>query len=173
MADKDVNFMIWMGDNVYLRQQEWNTWSGLTHRYTHDRSIPELQKFLASTHHYAILDDHDFGPNDSDIGFWNKNMTLKAFELFWANPSYGVGDIKGAITYFQWGDADFFMLDNRSYRSPNRLKAENKTQLGKQQIEWLFNNLAYSRSTFKFVVLGRQLLSNSEVYGNLRKMNIA
>jgi len=164
MADKDTDFMIWMGDNVYLRQQEWNTWSGLTHRYTHDRSIPELQKFLASTHHYAILDDHDFGPNDSDIGFWNKNMTLKAFELFWANPSYGVGDIKGAITYFQWGDADFFLLDNRSYRSPNRLKAENKTQLGEQQLQWLFGNLVSSYATFKFVVLGGQLLSDSEVY---------
>ena len=123
-----------------------------------------MQAFLASTHNYAILDDHDFGPNDSDRGFWNKNETLKAFELFWANPSYGVGNIEGAITSFQWGDADFFLLDNRTHRSPNKRKTGERTQLGEDQIQWLFDNLATSYGTFKFVVLGGQFLSTSATY---------
>jgi len=164
MADKKANFMIWLGDNVYLREPDWNSRTGIFHRYTHDRSIPELQRFLASTHHYAILDDHDYGPNDSDRSFWNKNQTLDAFELFWANPSYGVGELKGAISFFNYGDADFFLLDNRTYRTPNKLKAENKTQLGEEQLQWLFDNLIASGATFKFVILGGQLLSTSEVY---------
>ncbi|NOX87256.1 MAG: alkaline phosphatase family protein [Chlorobi bacterium] len=164
MAKKHPDFMIWLGDNVYLREPDWNSWSGIIHRYTHDRAIPELQEFLTSTHHYAIWDDHDYGPNDSDRGFWNKNMTMKAFELFWANPSYGVGDIRGAITSFQWGDADFFLLDNRTYRSPDRRKEKNKTELGEQQLQWLFDNLASSYATFKFVVMGGQFLSTSEKY---------
>ena len=164
MADKKPDFMIWLGDNVYLREPDWNSWTGIVHRYTHDRSIPQLQRFLASTHHYAILDDHDFGTNDSDRSFWNKNKTLEAFELFWANPSYGVGNIEGAITYFNYGDADFFLLDNRTYRSPNHLEAENKTELGEKQLRWLFDNLISSTATFKFVVMGGQFLSTSEVY---------
>lgn len=164
MADKKANFMIWLGDNVYLREPDWNSRTGIFHRYTHDRAIPELQRFLASTHHYAILDDHDYGPNDSDRSFWNKNQTLDAFELFWANPSYGVGELKGAISFFNYGDADFFLLDNRTYRTPNNLKADNKTQLGEKQLQWLFDNLIASNATFKFVVLGGQLLSTSEVY---------
>jgi alkaline phosphatase D len=164
MADRDAEFMIWMGDNVYLRQQEWNTRTGFVHRYTHDRSIPELQRFLASTHHYAIWDDHDYGPNDSDRGFWNKNLALDIFEMFWANPSYGVGAIDGAITSFQWGDADFFLLDNRSFRAPNWLDGEDKTQLGEAQLQWLFDNMVKSYATFKFVVMGGQFLSNSGVY---------
>ncbi|MBT4765057.1 alkaline phosphatase family protein [bacterium] len=123
-----------------------------------------MQAFLASTHNYAILDDHDFGPNDSDRGFWNKNESLKAFELFWANPSYGVGDISGAITFFQWGDADFFLLDNRTYRSPDKRKTGEKTQLGEDQLQWLFDNLSSSHGTFKFVVMGGQFLSTSPTY---------
>ncbi len=164
MANRKADFMIWLGDNVYLREPDWNSWTGIIHRYTHDRALPQLQRFLASTQHYAILDDHDFGPNDSDRGFWNKNETLEAFKLFWANPSYGVGDIEGAITYFNYGDADFFLLDNRTYRSPNHLEADNKTELGEEQLQWLFDNLVSSTATFKFVVMGGQFLSTARVY---------
>ena len=164
MLELNPDFMLWLGDNVYLREPDWNSKTGIYHRYTHSRSTPEMQAFLASTHNYAILDDHDFGPNDSDRGFWNKNETLKAFELFWANPSYGVGDINGAITSFQWGDADFFLLDNRTYRSPDKRKTGEKTQLGEDQLQWLFDNLSSSQGTFKFVVMGGQFLSTSPTY---------
>lgn len=164
MLELNPDFMLWLGDNVYLREPDWNSKTGIYHRYTHSRSTPEMQAFLASTHNYAILDDHDFGPNDSDRGFWNKNETLKAFELFWANPSYGVGDINGAITSFQWGDTDFFLLDNRTYRSPDKRKTGEKTQLGEDQLQWLFDNLSSSQGTFKFVVMGGQFLSTSPTY---------
>ncbi|MBT3453481.1 MAG: alkaline phosphatase family protein, partial [Lentimicrobiaceae bacterium] len=73
MLELNPDFMLWLGDNVYLREPDWNSKTGIYHRYTHSRSTPEMQAFLASTHNYAILDDHDFGPNDSDRGFWNKN----------------------------------------------------------------------------------------------------
>jgi len=164
MLGHHPDFMLWLGDNIYLREPDWNSKTGIFHRYTHTRSLPEMQAFLASTHNYAILDDHDFGPNDSDRGFWNKNQTLDAFELFWANPSYGVGEQKAAVTSFQWADADFFLLDNRTYRSPNNRKTGERTQLGEEQIQWLFDNLASSYGTFKFVVLGGQFLSTSATY---------
>ena len=164
MADMNVDFMIWMGDNVYLREVDWNSHTGVIQRYTHDRSLPELQRFLASTHHYAIWDDHDFGPNDSDRAYWMKDKTLEAFKLFWANPSYGTDDLKGAISFFNYADADFFLLDNRTYRAPNQLKADHKSQLGEKQLQWLLDNLVSSVAKFKFVVLGGQFLSTSEEY---------
>jgi alkaline phosphatase D len=164
MKEVQPDFMLWLGDNIYLREPDWNSRTGIMHRYTHTRSLPEIQEFLASTHHYAILDDHDFGPNDSDRGFWNQNETLRAFGLFWANPSYGVGELKGAITAFQWSDCDFFLLDNRTYRTPNNRITGEKTQLGEAQLQWLFDNLAASYATFKFVVLGGQFLNDSGVY---------
>lgn len=164
MTDENSDFMIWLGDNIYLREPDWNSWTGIIHRYTQARTTPEMRNFLSSTHHYAILDDHDFGPNDSDRSFWNKNQTQEAFELFWANPSYGVGDIKGAITAFEYADCEFFLLDNRTYRSPNRRKTGEKTQLGEEQLQWLFDNLSSTYAKFKFVVMGGQLLSTSGVF---------
>ena len=164
IADMHPNFFLWLGDNVYLREPDWNTQAGIFHRYSHDRAIPELRKILATTHHYAIWDDHDYGTNDSDKSFWNKNETLKAFKLFWANPSYGVGDIKGTTTFFNWNDCDFFLLDNRSFRDPDRRIEEGKSELGEEQLQWLFDNLVNSYGTFKFVVMGGQFLSNSGMY---------
>lgn len=164
MATHKTDFMLWLGDNVYLREPDWNTQTGIFARYTHSRSIKEMQPFLASTHHYAIWDDHDYGPNDSDKGFFNKEQTLKAFEAFWGNPTYGVSDLKGAITSFQWGDADFFLLDNRWYRDPDFIQKAEKTLLGKQQLQWLFDNLVSSTATFKIVALGGQFLSTAKRY---------
>jgi alkaline phosphatase D len=129
-----------------------------------------MQRLLASTAHYAILDDHDFGPNDSDGSFWNKNTTIEVFDMFWANPSVGVGNIKGAITTFSWYDADFFLLDNRYYRDANDLKTKYpKSELGKAQLEWLKNALAASKARFKFIVMGGQFLNTArhfETYSN-------
>lgn len=164
MAKHKADLMVWLGDNLYLREPDWNSWTGIVGRYSHDRAISELQPFLASTHHYAIWDDHDYGPNDCDKSFYNKNQTLKAFELFWGNPTFGVGNIEGAISSFQWGDADFFLLDNRWYRDADNLLKENKTILGEEQIQWLFDNLATSTNTFKIVAMGGQFLSTAPVY---------
>ena len=164
MAKNNVDFMLWLGDNIYLREPDWNSRTGIFHRYTQARQTPEMRRFMSGLHNYAILDDHDFGPNDSYGSFWNKNETLRAFELFWANPSYGVGDIKGAITSFEYADCEFYLLDNRTHRDPDRRKGKNKTQLGEEQLQWLFDNLSSSYAQFKFVVLGGQLLSTSKEY---------
>ncbi len=164
IADKKPDFMLWLGDNIYLREPDWNTKTGILHRYTNTRSTKEMQRLLATMSNYAIWDDHDFGPNDSDKSFWNKNETLEGFKLFWANPSYGIADIKGAITYFNREDCDFFLLDNRYYRDPDKLISDNKTQLGKKQKEWLKNALTYSNAKFKFVVIGGQFLTTGGAY---------
>ena len=163
---KQPDFMLWGGDNLYLRQDEWNSKTGFNHRYTNDRSLPEIQPLLASTSNYAILDDHDFGADNSDGSFWNKEMSLEFFENFWGNPSCGIGDIKGAISFFSWNDADFFLLDNRYHRNSDKLKAANKTILGKQQLEWLKNALTSSTANFKFVVIGGQVLNTSKSHEN-------
>lgn len=164
IARKSPDFMLWLGDNVYLREPDWNSWTGIVGRYTHDRAIPELQPLLGSTHHYAIWDDHDYGPNNSDRSFWNKTQTKKAFELFWANPSTGVDGAEGITTFFKWADIDFFLLDNRYNRSPNERKSGSKTILGKNQLEWLKDALAASNVTFKFVAMGGQFLNDAAQY---------
>ncbi|MCX7606895.1 MAG: alkaline phosphatase family protein, partial [Bacteroidia bacterium] len=161
------DFMLWLGDNVYLREADWNSRSGILYRYSHTKSLPALQPLWAACPHYAIWDDHDFGPNDADRGFWGRHLTREAFTLFWANPSYGVPTApEGITTFFEWSDADFFLLDNRTYRAPNKRNTGERTMLGPQQLEWLIDALKSSKATFKFVACGSQILNPSPGYEN-------
>lgn len=166
ILSKTPDMMFWLGDNIYLREQDWNTQTGINYRYTHTRSVSEMQPLLAVVQNYAIWDDHDFGPNDSDRSFIHKDKTLEAFKNFWGNPSFGLSNQKGITTMFTYGDIDFFLLDNRYYRSPQKRKTGNSTVLGKNQLEWLIDALAFSEATFKVVALGNLLLSTSAHYKN-------
>lgn len=165
------DLMLWLGDNVYYREVDWSTRSGMMHRYTHTRALPELQPLLASTNHYAIWDDHDFGPNDSDGSWIHKETAWEVFKAFWGNPTYGLDGKKGCTTQFQYGDIDFFLLDNRYFRTPNNCEScPERTQLGKEQLHWLMGALASSRAPFKIVAVGGQVLTTvkaHETYSNL------
>lgn len=159
IAQQEPDLMLWLGDNVYLRPTDWDSRSGMIARYTHDRSLPQLQRLLATTHHYAIWDDHDYGPNDSDGSFLHKHTARQVFQLFWCNPTYGFNGTEGITTGFRWGDVEFFLLDNRFWRTPNRLRSQRRTLLGTEQLQWLRNALVSSTATFKIIVLGGQLLN--------------
>ncbi|MCB0706667.1 MAG: alkaline phosphatase family protein [Saprospiraceae bacterium] len=166
----DPDLMLWLGDNTYLREVDYYSRTGILHRNTHTRSLPEMQALLASTHNYAIWDDHDFGPNDSDRSYIHKDLTLEAFKLFWGNPSYGVNGQAGVTSFFHWGDADFFLLDNRYFRAPNYRKSTKRTMLGEDQLEWVIDALVSSGATWKFVAVGCQVLSDAEVYENYARL---
>lgn len=165
-ANPDV--MVWLGDNMYLREPDWYTKTGYQHRFTHTRSIPEMQPLLARTHHYATWDDHDYGPNNSDRTWVHKDLAKETFDLFWGNLTSGIAANEiatgsaGITSTFRYNDTDFFLLDNRSFRTPNDQKrTDNKTLLGKAQLEWLIESLIFSDSPWKMVCVGGQILSDS------------
>jgi alkaline phosphatase D len=164
MANHNADFMLWLGDNTYYREVDWNTRTGMLYRNTHTRKLPEMQALLSKMAHYAIWDDHDFGPNNSDRSFWNKETAREVFTYFWANPSYGLPNNGGITSMFTWNDVDVFLLDNRHFRSPNERKSGERTILGKNQLEWLKDALASSTAPFKIVAMGGQLLSDARKY---------
>lgn len=165
--ERKPDAMLWLGDNTYLREVDWNSRTGIMKRYTHTRSVKELQPLLASTHHYAIWDDHDYGPNDSDRSYIHKDKTLEAFRLFWGNPTFGLPDARGGITTaFQWADMDFFLMDNRYFRTPNHQQNGEKIYFGEIQLEWLIDALVASSAPFKFVATGGQILNTEPVFEN-------
>jgi alkaline phosphatase D len=165
---KNPDIMIWGGDNIYLREADWDSKTGIYHRNTHTRSIKEIQPLLAKTQNFAIWDDHDFGPNDSDGSFYNKYTAQQSFKDFWANKFYGIdsNQKEGIFSTFNWGDAQFFLLDNRFFRSPNNRKTGERKILGSVQFEWLINALSASNATFKIIVIGGQVLNTAQVYEN-------
>lgn len=166
ILQKKPDLMLWLGDNVYLREADYGSKLGIIKRYEHMRALPELQSLLGSVHHYALWDDHDYGPNDSDRGYGLKHESRNVFMQFWGNPSYGNGKQEGVYTTFQWGDVQFFLLDNRFFRSPNRRVTGDRTILGEEQKQWLIDNLASSNATFKVIAMGGQFLNPLERFEN-------
>ncbi|MDX1419495.1 MAG: alkaline phosphatase D family protein [Rubricoccaceae bacterium] len=167
IADLDPDLMLWLGDNVYLREVDWWSPAGIAYRYRHARAEPALQRLLATAHHYATWDDHDFGPNDSDRSYVLKGVTLEAFARYWPNPTHGIPGVPGVFTHFQFADAEFFLLDDRYHRTPNRAPAEPPhTILGEAQLQWLLDALSASRAPFKFVAMGGQVISPVAVFEN-------
>jgi alkaline phosphatase D len=160
IAGMNPDLMIWLGDNTYYREVDWHSVAGLRHRWTHTRSLPELQPLLGSTHHYATWDDHDYGPNDSDRGYRLKGAALETHKLFWGNQTYGTPEVPGVFGRFEWGDVEFFLLDDRYHRAPNDAPDnEEKTMWGRDQRQWLMDGLTSSIATFKVVANGSQVLN--------------
>jgi alkaline phosphatase D len=166
IANKKPDLMLWLGDNVYLREPDWGSRSGYLHRYTHFRSAPELQRLLQTTKHYATWDDHDFGPNDSNGSWVHAPIAKEAFALFWANPTFGVPGVEGITTAFSHVDVDFFLLDDRSFRTPSDLVTAPTLLLGEAQLDWLIQALKYSDAPFKLVAVGTQVLNSEAVFEN-------
>ncbi|UBM59645.1 alkaline phosphatase family protein [Marinilongibacter aquaticus] len=164
--ENDPDFMLWTGDNIYLREVDWNTRNGIYYRYTDFKRQPELQRLFARTHNYAIWDDHDFGPNDSDRSYWGKRWSLEAFKDNWGNPNYIFEDEAVTGTFF-WQDAQFFLMDDRWFRAPNYLKDSTKDYFGEKQLDWLIDALAQSQAPFKFVIAGGQVVNENGLFENM------
>jgi alkaline phosphatase D len=174
MAKEKAAFMLWLGDNWYTRESDYFSQWGLWYRAHRDRSMPVLQNFLKAMPHFAIWDDHDYGPNDGDKSFHLKETSRNVFMNYWANPSYGQNG-EGIYTRISFNDCDFFLMDDRYFRSndnmePNAYGQANniKRMWGEQQMDWLKNALLQSHAPFKFIVTGSQTLNRASPYDCLQ-----
>ena len=168
MAADAPDMMLWLGDNIYLREVDFQSYSGFLHRYSHTRQTPEMASLLKACPNYAIWDDHDFGPNDSDGSWVHADWSREAFKTFWSNPSYGLPESPRCVsTAFRFVDMEFFLLDNRTYRVNHQNKTNAPQVLGQAQIDWLIQALQKSRAPYKFVCIGGQVLNDAAVYENV------
>ena len=152
------DLMLWLGDNLYLQRPDFMDPASMAERYRRQRAFAPLQKLLTAAPQLAIWDDHDYGPNDGDASYVLKGETLRLFQRYWPNPSYGLPELPGAFGFAQYGDVLFFLLDDRTYRSPNRWPdGPDKTMFGARQLEWLKQALTYApRNSIKIVAGGSQ-----------------
>lgn len=156
MVAKKTDFMLWLGDYLYYFNKHFKSFEGMMRRHVFKRRSEKLNKFLISRPQYAVWDDHDYGPNNSDKYFPLKNEALKAWKLFWGNPFYGLDTVPGCFFDFSYQDCDFFMLDNRFYRTEESDAGE---MLGEGQMDWLKEKLKSSAANFKFIVTGSQVFN--------------
>jgi alkaline phosphatase D len=165
MAKEKAAFMLWLGDAWYTREVDYYSEWGLWYRASHDRALPILQNFWKAMPHFAMWDDHDYGPNDIGKNYILKGPSRTVFNSYFCNPSSGENG-QGTYTMTSWGDADIFMTDDRWWRSADRLHDSvngkpnpEKRMLGEQQMDWLKNSLLYSSATFKIIAVGSQVLN--------------
>jgi len=178
MAKEKASFMMWLGDNWYTREADYFSVWGLYYRASHDRALPIMKNFLRNMSHYAIWDDHDYGFNDADKSFIFRNESTEVFRKYWANPSYGQ-DGQGIYTKVSYSDCDFFLMDDRSFRTSDKMEPRidgkpnpDKKMWGDTQMEWLKNSLRTSTSVFKIIVTGSQTLNAASPWDCLQNYPI-
>jgi alkaline phosphatase D len=167
--EKNSAFMLWLGDNWYTREADYFSEWGLNKRAAKDRSIPVLQRFLKAMPHYAIWDDHDYGPDNADKSYVLKDASRNVFMSSWCNPGFGENG-QGIYTQLTYSDMDIFMLDDRWFRSDDKTpdsidgkQNADKRMFGAQQMEWLKNAIRLSNSNgnihFRVIATGSQVLN--------------
>ncbi len=185
ITKEKADFMFWLGDNWYTREVDYFSEWGLYYRPFHYRSQPILQPLWKKMPHYAIWDDHDYGWNNSDKSYPFKETSRKAFQAFWANPTYGENG-EGIYTKITWNDVDVFMMDDRYFRtnddmidSINGQPNPDKRMWGKKQLEWLKSALLQSQYnsniSFRIIATGSQVLNELSpfdcMYGHPAEFN--
>lgn len=156
------DLMVWLGDNIYyIYKKQYSSYEEMFKRQLNIRRYYRkfYRDFLASQPNYAIWDDHDYGPNDSDRRFELKDSSMKIFKGFWPNSYPDQENFKGNYFNFRYYDAEFFMTDDRYYRAPKGDTAGDF--LGETQMVWLKNKLLLSDASFKFICIGSQVLNDN------------
>lgn len=174
------DLMIHAGDNSYFvrggdgptrfstttKDGEWDSREKMLARHLQTRRLPSLQKLLRSCPSYAIWDDHDYGPNDSDASFEHKDEALRAFRQVWANPPRTGLGFEGIATRFRRGPVEIWLLDNRWFkrtRGKDKKPLPKPTIWGEAQLAWLESSLRESTAPVKVIVNGTQIFEEGHV----------
>lgn len=153
-AAANADLIILLGDDHYA---DTTAREAQLSAYVSHRSVPAYRALAARVPSYNIWDDHDYGPNDSDGSAQGKEISLATFKDFWPNPSYGEPDNPGIYFRFSRGQIDFFMLDVRYHRSPDKMIDDgSKTMLGARQLAWLKRELEASTAKVKIIASGSE-----------------
>jgi alkaline phosphatase D len=157
----DFSIILQLGDNHYADSTD----PEIQKKHYHDhRTHSVYRNVTGNIPTYAIWDDHDFGPNNSDGQTSGKELSLKTFKEYWANPSYGEATNPGIYYSFYYGNIHFIMLDSRYHRDPNNSKKADdpsKKFLGERQLEWLKETLKNSQGKVKIIGCGSEFQLNS------------
>ena len=159
MATENSDMMVWLGDAVYLLGlqhangqcpngvDDWANKNMAFDRYKfvrqyHDsliRAMPQL----------AITDNHDVGPDEYNYDMATLGEMREIFMDWWPNPEYlSTQAGQGMFSSYKYKDVEFFLTDNRSYRTGTL------AHFGAEQQAWLKQALLNSDATFKVIISG-------------------
>ncbi|MBI4670759.1 MAG: alkaline phosphatase D family protein [Chloroflexi bacterium] len=154
------DFVILGGDFPHGNPQTLEDKRAIYRKLYDPATSPSISDFVnLILRHYPIAhiwDDHDYGMNNGDKTYPLKPMSFQVLKEYY--PLYPVTEY-GDWQKFSYAQADFFMLDSRSQRDPNKtpdgpdksmLDGDN---LGAQgQWIWLTEGLRKSTAAWRFIL---------------------
>ena len=167
---EDLNYFIFLGDNVYGDSRFGNLRKMKRAYYKQKKVLPS---FLNDLEVYAIWDDHDFGINDGGGDYRFKRKAQKLFLEFWEISQNDERSNRDGIYYSK--DETFFdkrfkfiFLDTRFFRSELVGKKSNYTEnrdkdatiLGTDQWKW-FENQLKDEFDFLFIFSSIQIIAEN------------
>ncbi|KAH9890706.1 PhoD-like phosphatase-domain-containing protein [Cubamyces lactineus] len=155
-----TEFMVFMGDFIYADVPIYFGDDAEAYRrlYRRNYNSPSFRKVYERLPIIHTYDDHEIINNYAGLG--NSSLppypnATNAFELYNADANYDPIE-EGQYYYdFRYGDAAFFVMDTRKYRSDIFSdEASSHTMLGDKQLAALYNWLGKVNNTavFKFIV---------------------
>ncbi|CAH0491319.1 unnamed protein product [Peronospora farinosa] len=181
IAAHKPDLWIWMGDNIYadikevgeprplsisprktfIEAQREDLIRRYKSLYIKLMANKDYQTFVSRTPIIGIWDDHDYGTNNGDKLYSNRDESQQVFLDFIGEPKDSPRrKQKGVYTSYTIGSDEqtvkFILVDNRYHRDSYGTK--NGTLLGKTQWEWLENELMTSTAAFNVIVSGVQIL---------------
>ncbi len=135
--------ILMIGDNVYADRipggYQAATPEQLWDRYVDSRNTLDIFKAKDLVPVFATWDDHDYGRNDSDRTYAFKEDSAKVFHAFFAQAQATGEYTRGPGVSSMWSafGLRFLFLDNRTFRSPNKLDLPDQTHFGVEQEDWI------------------------------------
>lgn len=159
LKSKQPDYIFMIGDNVYgdlFHEYTEITHSHLWERYARSWRVFKVFQQKHLTPVLAIWDDHDFGKNNSDSSFENKEFTLFLFRTFFnqnketSNLSQG----PGASFTFSIAKNSFIFLDSRYFRDANSNSAG--SYFSNEQAIWVKKQFEKNSTNTFWLISGSQ-----------------
>lgn len=172
MRKQNPDMLILNGDLVYVDSFEFVERNKATELDIWFRFIDALNRLPVYRWHdlkpiLATWDDHDFGTNDGDRNFKEKQAARKIFLAFFGGKNLsGSYQLEADSVYFSFTGfkQKMLFLDNRYFRQPNKdqKEAEKYGHWGEKQHHWILENLNDS-TTPVWLFNGNQIFSGKDL----------
>jgi alkaline phosphatase/alkaline phosphatase D len=169
----EPDFFVGTGDNVYYDSKympmgEATDRESMRNYYHLQFGQPRMVELFANVPAYWEKDDHDYRYNDADTTGSREPSHELGIEIYREQLPVVVPGKEDDVTYKTFRvskEVQFWLLENRDYRSPNSLPdGPGKTIWGKKQKEWIKSTILESDAVFKFFISPTPMIGPDDSY---------
>ncbi len=176
IANQNPDLWIWLGDNIYADTADMEV---MADKYQQQKTNPYYQRFLQQVPVTGVWDDHDYGVNDGDRTFSQKDQAKDQFLSFLNIPNTHTvnkhpGIYRTEVFGLQPQQVKIFHLDTRYFQDPliktpkgskkNYVAQPDGQILGSAQWQWLTHELNQSTANINIIASSIQVIAEDHRY---------